>query len=207
MKIAIIGAGSVGLTLAKRIDESGKFASVVIGTRHIRKAQVAQQQWSINLSCLPVKEAVSVSDAIILAISCQHDDKDITKFAHSLGNCSGKIIVDATNPLDNQQEVRWKQVVSCGELLAQLLPSSRVFKAFNTVGVEHMRDPIGKDMFYCGSQEARKEAEEIIRAVGFSPFYVGPIRYARNLEAMAELYIHIGSHMWGRSWTFGVRSI
>ena len=30
-----------------------------------------------------------------------------------------------------------------------------------------------------------------MKAVGFKPFYVGPIRYARNLEAMAELWIHM----------------
>lgn len=28
--------------------------------------------------------------------------------------------------------------------------------------------------------------------VGFEPVFVGPIRYARNLEALAELYIHLG---------------
>lgn len=35
------------------------------------------------------------------------------------------------------------------------------------------------------------QVDEIIRGVKFSPFRVGPIHYARNLEAMAEMWIHM----------------
>lgn len=35
--------------------------------------------------------------------------------------------------------------------------------------------------------------EKVIAGVGFLPVYVGPIRYARNLEAIAELWIHLGT--------------
>jgi len=51
-----------------------------------------------------------------------------------------------------------------------------------------------------------------IATKGFAPRYVGPIRYARNLEAMAELWIHCGigaaglNHTvdWGRDFAFQV---
>jgi len=47
-----------------------------------------------------------------------------------------------------------------------------------------------------------------LEAVGFRALWVGPIRYARNLEAMAELWIHMAipplpAAQWGRDWTFG----
>lgn len=53
---------------------------------------------------------------------------------------------------------------------------------------------------------------EIIKAVGFEPKYVGPIRYARNLEAIAELWIHLSAPpigfnnglVWGRDFHFQV---
>lgn len=37
----------------------------------------------------------------------------------------------------------------------------------------------------------------VISASGFKPQYVGPIRYARNLEAIAELWHHLALPTWG----------
>ena len=50
----------------------------------------------------------------------------------------------------------------------------------------------GKGMLFYDSsyKEAFALAADAIFAVGFKPYYVGPIRYARNLEAIAELSIH-----------------
>ena len=76
---------------------------------------------------------------------------------------------------------------------------SHVYKAFNTVGVEQMAKPDGSlltgeqlTMLYCGDEgeEPKGIAEDIIRRTGFAPVFAGSIRYARNLEALAELWIH-----------------
>lgn len=37
----------------------------------------------------------------------------------------------------------------------------------------------------------------MISAAGFRPCYVGGIRYARNLEVMAELWHHLALPSWG----------
>ena len=68
-----------------------------------------------------------------------------------------------------------------------------VQKASNTVGVEHMRSALGKDMMIAGNPDgqSRTITEGVVKAVGFRPFDVGPIRYARNLEAIAKLWIHM----------------
>lgn len=44
-------------------------------------------------------------------------------------------------------------------------------------------------LMYAGAEERAKQAGDLISAVGFEPQYVGHIRHARNLEALAELYI------------------
>ncbi len=51
---------------------------------------------------------------------------------------------------------------------------------------------------------------QVVAGAGFTPTWVGSIRYARNLEALAELWIHLGvpgigsSDKWGRDFHFQV---
>lgn len=65
-----------------------------------------------------------------------------------------------------------------------------------------------------GPKEKEGVAAKVIEGVGFIPKYVGPIRYARHLEAIAELWIDLGvpfiggkhgqTESWGRSFHFQV---
>jgi predicted dinucleotide-binding enzyme len=149
-----------------------------------------------ELTVEPSAEALKTSDVIILATPAVADDAGIQEFAKSLGDMSGKIIIDATNPLGPFPEglnIRWDKTTSGGEVLAAALPTAKVYKAFNTVGVEHMKAALGKDMMFAGDPDeaTRAVVEDVVKGVGFKPFYVGPIRYARNLEAIAELWIHM----------------
>ncbi len=66
-------------------------------------------------------------------------------------------------------------------------------------------------MLLAGSVEKRSEAEAVVSAVGFKPQFVGPIRYAKNLEAIAELWIHssipadhLSNVQWGAGFHFNV---
>lgn len=158
-----------------------------------------------------MENAIAEGDILILATPSAQSDEAIEALAASLGNVDGKLIIDATNPLSEFAEgleVRWKMGTSSGETLAKALPSAKVYKAFNTLGVEHMnRDKaIGTAMMYCGPDE---DIKEVVAAVGFTPYYMGGIRYARNLEAIAELWIHcaippLPANNLGRDWTFAI---
>ena len=200
LRISIMGGGSVGSTLADKILESSQFASVMIAARNPIKtrAELAER----NSEHIPVGDDINntleSSHIVILATPGIHEESGIKAFAETLGSMSNKIIIDATNPLgpfSTGLNVRWEAGTSGGEILQKYLPEAKVFKAFNTVGVEHMQEALGKDMLFAGGHlddmETRKIVEGVIRAVGFKPFYVGPIRYARNLEAIAELWIHM----------------
>lgn len=211
--VVIVGGGSVGSTLAKAIDASGKAQSVVIAARDPEKTKANLAKQSLDLKVETAASAIALGDILILATPSAYSDEGIQEIAKSLGDVSSKIIIDATNPLsefaDGLQQVRWAQGTSGGEVLQKALPTCRVYKAFNTVGVEHMADAVGKDMFFCGAPEDMDLAAQVIAAVGFNPFYVGPIRYARNLEAMAELWIHsaippLAAKNLGRDWSFAI---
>eukprot|EP00977_Amphora_coffeiformis_P006603 scaffold1424_cov168-Amphora_coffeaeformis.AAC.16 len=205
-KIAVLGGGSVGTTLAQALADNGR--NVVIAARD--PAKTAQKVKTLTVEA--AGDALASSDVIILATPGIADDAGIISFAQSLGDVTGKVIIDATNPLSPFQEglnVRWGQSKSAGEVLAEALPGAKVYKAFNTVGVEHMKAALGKDMLIAGDESARATAEDVVRGVGFKPFYVGPIRYARNLEALAELWIHmavppLGARTTSRNFWFSV---
>ena len=213
LKVTIVGSGSVGSTLATALAQSGQTQHpVVIAARDPQKtkAKLSKHAATKNLPVESIATAVAASDVILLATPSAHSDDSIRALAASLGDCRGKMVIDATNPLTefaDGLQIRWKQGTSGGEVLQDCLKDAAVYKCFNTLGVEHMASAAGKDMFYCGPNP--QDIASVIAAVGFTPRYVGPIRYARNLEAMAELWIHCAippmpAHNWGREWTFGV---
>ncbi|KAL7559454.1 hypothetical protein ACA910_017470 [Epithemia clementina (nom. ined.)] len=199
-KIAVLGGGAVGSTLAKKLLDNGR--SVVIAARDPTKTQAKLQEAGLgDLTVQESAEALASSQVIILATPGPSDEKGIQELAASLGDVSNKIVIDATNPLSSFADglqVRWGHALSGGEVLAAALSSSstgaKVYKAFNTLGVEHMKESLGKDMLIAGDpDEASLQIvqQHVVAGVGFKPIYVGPIRYARNLEAIAELWIHM----------------
>jgi predicted dinucleotide-binding enzyme len=194
-KIAVLGGGSVGSTLAKALSDSQQ--QVVIAARNPTKTKAKLLEAKLDELIVEASaDALKTADVVILATPGAAQDADIQALAKSLGDTTNKIIIDATNPLGPFPEglnVRWDKTTSGGEVLAAALPTAKVYKAFNTVGVEHMKSALGKDMMFAGdADEASLQiVEDIIKGVGFKPFYVGPIPYARNLEAIAELWIHM----------------
>jgi len=197
IKVAVLGGGTVGSTLAQKLVQSEKFSSVTIAARDPEKTTAdIQAKGYGKIPVAPSSDTLASSDVIILATPGIYDDEGIRSFAATLGDMNGKVIIDATNPLGPFSEglnIRWGNDSSGGEKLQEYLPGAKVYKSFNTIGVEHMQEALGKDMLIAGDPDDKSKVivEKVVAAVGFKPFYVGPIRYARNLEAIAELWIHM----------------
>lgn len=197
LHIAILGGGNVGTILAQKLKQSNKFASVKIAARNTEKTYIDVKAKGLDIEVGHMSDVLPESQVIILATRGLYDDREMKKFCKSLGDMTGVIILDATNPLGDFAEGLptriWEEGISSGEKLQKYLPTAKVYKSFNTVGLEHMKEALGKDMMIAGDPDPayRLIAEEVVKGVGFKPFYVGPIRYARNLEAMAELWIHM----------------
>ncbi|KAI8473334.1 MAG: hypothetical protein J3K34DRAFT_411055 [Monoraphidium minutum] len=218
MRVGIVGAGNVGQTLGGRL-----------AARHAVKYGCRDPRKHADVDAAVVADAVGWAEVVILATPGFRTPAAAAALAHSLGpGVEGKVVIDATNPLSAwpQLEVLWSGA-SAGEMLQEALPSAYVFKAFNTIGFEHMAAPRGDAVFggaavaaergpitmlFAGAPERKDAVAEVITDVGFDPRYVGPIRYARNLEALAELWIHTGiggaglnpGVEWGRGFAFQV---
>ena len=226
MKVAVIGAGNVGSQLAAELIRNG--AEVVFGARNPSSEKTQAAVAAVPGSkALTTAEAADWCTALILAIPGMTTQEQYNACAASLGaGAAGKVVIDATNPLSAfpSLEVYWDGNTSGGEMCSEAFSNSSVFKAFNTIGREHMG--IGADgrgipgydaaagplsMLFAGDKGKESEAAAVVKAAGFSPRYVGPIRYARNLEAIGELWIHAAvppagftKENWGRQFHFQV---
>ncbi len=94
MKIAIIGTGNVGSALGQRWAEGGH--TIVYGTRAPRSEKVqALLQKTGELSAATGAEAIEGADVVVMATPWGVTEQIIA----SLGDLTGKIVIDATNPI------------------------------------------------------------------------------------------------------------
>jgi predicted dinucleotide-binding enzyme len=109
----------------------------------------------------------------------------------SLGNLSGKIIIDPVNPRVMTEEglADYPTFISNAERLQALAPRSKVVKAFSTFSADTMADPglvnhpitipiAGND------PDAKSVVADICHRLGFETIDFGPVRYAHIIEGL-----------------------
>jgi predicted dinucleotide-binding enzyme len=206
MIIAMIGAGSVGGTLGRRWAELGH--SVRFGVRNPADAEalamVARIKGEARL--LSVADAVKDAEVVVLATPYAANTPAIA----SAGDLTGKILIDATNPIGPKGSLALGFETSGAEEVAQLAKGARVYKAMNQVGFETMADPAfpaGKAvMFVAGDDPGGKRIVlELIAALGFEAIDAGELAIARLTEPYAMLWIHLmARRKLGRRFAFGL---
>ncbi len=193
MKIAIIGAGNVGGTLGTAWAAKGH--DVVFGVRDPRdtRVQALVKAAGDRARAASVQEAAAACDLVVLATPW-----DATQDAiKSAGPLAGKILVDATNPLEpDLSGLALGHHTSAGEEVARRAPGAKVVKAFNTIGAQHMANPrFGSQrasLFLCGDDAgAKKTVAGLAEALGFEAVDAGPLAQARLLEPLAMLWISL----------------
>jgi predicted dinucleotide-binding enzyme len=116
--------------------------------------------------------------------------------ARGLGNLSGKIIIDATNPLKRDGEVlqfSYGVDTSNGQIVQALHPDAFVVKAFNTISWQEMIDP-GKPapvMPLAGNDaDAKAQVAKWVQAMGIDTIDIGGIEHARVTEQSVVLMLN-----------------
>ncbi len=122
------------------------------------------------------KEAVEKSDVVILAIPFQAYDEVIRPLADVL---KGKIVVDVSNAEKSDG-------ICQAEYLENLLESSRIVKAFNTISAWSFENDVygaSRNAYVCGNDaESRQRVMQLAQAMGFTPLERGWLRAAETLE-------------------------
>jgi predicted dinucleotide-binding enzyme len=125
------------------------------------------------------------------------------------GDLTGKILIEATNPL--RPDLSGLEVgtsTSGGEPVATWAPGAKVVKAFNSIGSSIMADPKLKGesvlLFCCRDhEEAKKTVHSLAAELGFDPQDAGALTQSRLLEPLALLWISLAfTRGWGREFAF-----
>lgn len=187
MKIAIIGAGNVGGALGRRWSEAGY--AVVFGVREPE----SERAQALPAPALLPADAAREAEVVLLATPWPATQAAL----ESLGDLTGKIVLDATNPLQpDLSGLTLGHETSGGEQVAQWATGARVVKIFNTTGAENLADPHYPGgalvMPYCGdAPDAKQVAHQLAAALGFAPVDTGALTQARLLEPFALLWISL----------------
>jgi predicted dinucleotide-binding enzyme len=74
-------------------------------------------------------------------------------------------------------------------IIADAAPQARYVRAFNSLGWENFADPMpGTNMFFAADPDARATAEELIRAVGLEPAFLGDATATTTVDGLLPLW-------------------
>ena len=205
MRIAVIGAGSVGKALGSGWAAKGH--EVRYGARDPAspklRAALAETRGAVASR---IDEAVRWAEAVVLATPWQGTEEAL----RAAGDFAGKPLLDATNPLTPRFELALGHTDSGGEQVQRWAPAARVVKIFNSTGWENMADPVYPGghaaMVYCGDDAAAKAvAARLAADLGFEPLDLGGLADARVLEPAAMVWIKLAIvQRMGRGIAFGL---
>jgi NADPH-dependent F420 reductase len=192
MRIAVLGAGNVGGTLGRAWLGAGH--EVVFGVRDAGSVKEKALAAETGAVVVGLAEAVEGADVVVLAIPF----RAVGGVLEKTGPLHGKVVVDTTNHLDWTYGLRVATERSAAEEIQDMIPTARIVKAFNTIGYEHMADPlfgdVPADMFVCGNDEAaRSRVMGLAQDIGFEPVDAGGLSHARALEHLAVLWIFLST--------------
>jgi predicted dinucleotide-binding enzyme len=212
-KIAILGTGSVGQTLASKFVALGY--EVMLGTRNVKEklsdtskdryGNPSFSEWhsansSVKLAAF--KEAAAFGE-IVLNATKGVDSMNALKTAGK-ESLNGKILIDVANPLDFSKGMPpslhpdLSNTYSLGEEIQKAFPDVRVVKTLNTMWCGLMVNPAminGGDhtVFICGnSSEAKDSVKDILKSFGWSEENIldlGDITASRGTEMYLPLWL------------------
>ena len=194
MNTAIIGLGNIGSQLAKNLTAGGE--NVIVADRTLAKAEKLATELGGKATPMPVADAISKSDVVVLAI---YFDAIKDLLATYRGALAGKVIVDPSNPIAPDGKGGFKKTIpadqSSGQLIAALLPEgAELVKAFGTLGALSLasgvnRSPERAVLFYATDYpEAARAVARLITASGFSPVRVGGLDQSIRIEVGGDLH-------------------
>jgi predicted dinucleotide-binding enzyme len=191
MRIGVLGSGQVGQALAEGWARHGHETRLGNRSGDAGGTYAEVAEWA-ELAALAVAGTAAVD--VVEGVAQQ---------------LAGKVLVDATNPLDfstGRAELFVRGDDSLGERVQRAAPGVRVVKAYNTVNNSLMVDPQLLDgpptMFVAGDDaDAKAVVTTLLHETGWDTADLGGIECSRELEQLCMTWVRIGaqSGTWGHA--------
>jgi predicted dinucleotide-binding enzyme len=200
MRLAIIGAGSVGATLGKAWRRRGH--DVSYGVRNPDDPKYG----TLGADVTTNDRAAGDAEVVVLCTPWQSTRDAVS----ACGDLGGKVLIDCTNPLTPDfTALEVGHTTSGAEQVAEWAAGARVCKAMNQIGAPMMDAPQLSGtpvMFVCGDDDAAKATtSSLVGELGFETADAGDLTLARLLEPFALVWIHMAVRRgFGTQWGLGV---
>lgn len=199
-RVGVLGSGEVGRRLASGFHGCGH--EVMIGTREPDKSDL--REWvsgdGAGIAAGTFTECAAYGTLLVLAVL--GDAAEAVIAAAGPENFSGKVVIDAMNPLDFSAGFPPRLSISgedsLGERVQRALPDAKVVKAFNIIGNPYFVEPSFSEgqptMLIAGNDEgAKATVRDVLTDFGWSDIVdIGGIEGSRELEAICSVWVKIG---------------
>lgn len=187
LRIGIIGSGRVGGTIGELWVKAGH--EVVFSARTIDEVKSLLDKLNLGPRARAgtPKEAAAFGEAVLVSVPYSALPSIGRDNAAEL---KGKVVLDTSNPIPGRDGDMAKPYLEKGAGLSsqELLPGTRLVRAFNCVGWSQMRSqahrsgdklaiPVAGD-----DQNALKVATGLVQDAGFEPVVVGGLARAKEFD-------------------------
>jgi len=188
-RIAIIGTGRMGKSLAKGWSKAGH--KVTLGSRQPDQRQDILSEIP-GATITAFETALDGTEVVVIAIPYA----EVEPFARAhAAHLRDKLVIDITNPFDKLPDNR----VAGAEITAGAIGAgARVVAAFKDNFWSTLHEPINphtglvRDVHFAGDRAADKEVVvQLIGDLSFEPVDCGPLSNARILDGMVTLMIEL----------------
>ena len=189
MRVAVIGAGTVGRALAGGLAAAGH--AVTLGTRDPGSEAVAEfvTRHPHAVRIADYRAAVTGAELVFLAVPGRLVLETVN--AIGAGAFADAVVVDLTNPIvptENGAHSAFADDDSAAESIQRALPGARVVKALNQIEAARMLspEPDGGPVRIAGDDdESKRVVAGLLESFGRTVRDLGPLKRARPLERAA----------------------
>ena len=191
MDVTIIGTGNMARGIGKRLIAGGHDVTVL--GKETDAAEAVVRDIGADGSATAGRSGDPLAgDVVVLAVYYPDAQAAVAGYGDEL---SGKVVIDITNPVNESFDgLVTPPDSSAAQELARAASGARVVKAFNTTFAGTLNDgsvagqPL--DVFIAGDDaDAKSTVARLAQDGGLNPIDAGPLKRARELEAMGLLHM------------------
>lgn len=193
MKIGIVGAGAIGQIYAKLWSVAGH--EVLLSSRNPHKLTPVVEEIGPSVQAGTPAQAAAFGDVVLLAVNYWTLDDAIEAIRPHV---QGKLVVDATNPLQYAEGGGTERVIGddevAGVITAAKLPEARIAKGFTTLWTGHVErqadvtDPKVAMTLAADAPADRATVAQLIKDVGLVPVDLGTLAQSRPLDPPSPIW-------------------